>query len=78
MTTRERAILSAQLAGVDRRRAELECMMMTLPPDYREDLEVGAARPLGLPRVKLAEQLNSYPERGRCGAMGPSHQRGEL
>ena len=62
MSNRKQEILSVQLASIDRRRAELECMMTTLPPDYREDFE-DELRDLWVHQVKVAEQLTPTKSR---------------
>jgi hypothetical protein len=75
MTDRVREILGAQLVEIDRRRAELECMLASLPPAnphscccdcHRQDLE-DELRDLWRARVALAEQIRP-PRRAACEA----------
>ena len=54
MTDRE--MLEFELQRIDRRRAELELVLSTLPPDYHQDLE-DELRELWLARVEVTKQL---------------------
>ena len=81
MTDLERQIIESQLAEIDRRRAELEFMLDTLPPitaqccDYgREELEI-ELRDLWAIRTEILGQLNPsrFPHSTRFGVMGGSN-----
>lgn len=64
MTNKDREILEGHLAEIDRRRAELEMVLGTLPPDpYRCDRQELEADLRGLwsLRLELAEGLNPRP-----------------
>jgi hypothetical protein len=65
--TKQQEILSARLANIDRRRAELEIVLSTLPPDAhsccgcpRQELEE-ELNALWRYRLEIAEQLNLAP-----------------
>jgi hypothetical protein len=64
MTNKDREILEGHLAEIDRRRAELEMVLGTLPPDPyrcdRQDLEA-ELRGLWSLRAEIAAQLNPRP-----------------
>ena len=81
MTDLERQIIESQLAEIDRRRAELEFMLDTLPPvtaqccDHeREELESELRSLWGVSR-EIARQLNPnrFPHSTRFGVMGGSN-----
>ena len=68
MTDKQREILTVQLAAIDRRRAELEAVLTTLPPDTQHGSESEADHQrheleAELPelwqwRAEITEQLN--------------------
>ena len=62
MTDKERQVLEGQLAEIDRRRAELEIVLGSIPPNRYDHQELEAEL-LGLwsLRLELAERLNPRP-----------------
>jgi hypothetical protein len=60
MTNKEREILAATLAEIDRRHAELEYVLQSLPPrsPLREDLQTQLAE-LWRYRAQLAKQIGA-------------------
>jgi hypothetical protein len=62
MTDKERQVLEGQLAEIDRRRAELEIVLGTIPLNRYDRQELEAElRGLWSLRLELAEQLSPRP-----------------
>jgi len=64
---KEQEILSAELAKIDHRRAEVECLLSYLPydphrdEDYRRETLEAELRWLWSRRNEISEQLQLYP-----------------
>jgi hypothetical protein len=62
MNDKERQVLEGQLAEIDRRRAELDIVLGTIPPNRYDRQELEAElRGLWSFRLELAERLSPRP-----------------